>query len=269
MPYKQITCFLLLACNTFIANAKVSFVTTDLQTEQISATLYIPKQSGKMSAVIVLGGSSGHRNTVYPELLAAHGIVAMSLAYFRSQGLPNTLDEIPIETVSDALDYLQNHPQVNTNNLGILGVSRGSELAFLSATNDPRITAVAGIVPSSVAWHGQISPHAWTIKGKPLPSVTFPRQSEESIYERSTAALTQNSASYAQFQFEKINGSLLLISAKNDHIWPSSLMANKIMTYLKQHNFTHSTYHLSVNDNHFIDQKTRDGYAQLLVDHFR
>ena len=81
--------------------------------------------------------------------------------------------------------------------------------------------------------------------------------------------LKHHKANKALFQFEKINGPILLISAKNDHIWPSELMAKQIEGYVKQHDFNFSVQHLSVEDNHFIDTETLSGFSQQLINHFK
>ncbi len=269
MSNKQKKLFILLVWSVFNAEANLNYKVSDLQTEQLNATLYVPEISEKMSAIVVLGGSGGRRNTVYPELLAEQGFVVMSLSYFNAPGLSDTLDNVPVEVVGNAFDYLQNHPQVDPKRLGILGVSRGSELAFISASVDPRVTAVVGIVPSSVAWHGQAGSNAWTLSGKAVESLTFQRQSEISFYQRASAALNQVSADKALFSFENINGPILLISAKNDHIWPSKMMANQIVAYLKKRDFKFSVQHLSVEDNHFIGSASINGFKQKLVVHFK
>lgn len=227
------------------------FKTESINTERVKGLLHLPVIPQASMAAIVLGGSSGRINTDYSERLAGVGITALSLAYFRSDGQPESLDNIPIETVSSAIDFLETQHQIS--GFGVLGVSRGSELAFLSAINDTRINAVIAIVPSSVAWHGQNSSFAWTHNKQEVPTLSFVRQSEQAIYNRALTALKTIKAQDAFFKFEKIRGSVLLISAKNDHIWPSEIMANQIIKHLEKNQFKFPFQHLSVDDNHFID----------------
>ncbi|WP_395376893.1 alpha/beta hydrolase [Marinicella sp. W31] len=241
-----------------------------IQENSLVAYLYVPEGTQPTAAVIVLGGSSGRLNLDYSRLLASQGIVAMSLRYFNADQLPQTLDNVPVETVIQAVDYLCEHAAVDASKIGVLGVSRGSELAFLSASNDKRIQAVVGIVPSSVAWHGQVGANAWTYQGKAIEALTFSRSSDTPLLQRAEIALAQeDERSRAFFSFEDINGPLLLISARQDHIWPSEKMSQQIVGYLNKHNFKFTVEHISMNDDHFVTQNILKNLKDRLIGHFK
>ena len=266
-------------CLALILFSHASFAATQFEEVQYTiqevnegglvATLYRPRLQQPVPAVVVIGGSSGRQNVEYSVMLASHGFVALSLAYFNAPELPPTLDEIPVEIVFKGLDYLQSQAFVEGSQLGIIGVSRGSELAFLSASIDPRIRAVTGIVPSSVAWHGQRTRHAWTVNGEAVASLAFERRSELSFLERAQHALAQEaSLQEARFKFHKINGPVLLVSAQHDHIWPSNLMSNQIVNDLKAHDFPFAVQHVIVDDDHTLSDATRSGFESSLIRHF-
>jgi hypothetical protein len=72
----------------------------------------------------------------------------------------------------------------------------------------------------------------------------------------------------AAIPVERINGPILLVSAKDDSIWPSAMMAQRIVDRLHQRNFSHPVVHLSYEHaGHYIgrpyistrgvDQRTR------------
>ncbi len=234
------------------------------------ADLYQPKGVPDAPVVIVLGGSSGGMRTARGELLAEQGLTALTLAYFRFGDLPETLDHIPVESVIHAIDYLQNHTKLQGSKVGIWGASRGSELAFLAASHDARIEAVVATVPSLVAWHGARGQTAWTYQRQPIQSLTFERQSESSIWQRASDALAdQDEVNKARFQFESINGPVLLISAEQDHIWPSCPMAKQIVAYLKKQQFGFPVRHVSFPTGHFFDDDTRPEINQMAVEHFK
>ncbi|MDO6426851.1 acyl-CoA thioester hydrolase/BAAT C-terminal domain-containing protein [Thalassotalea sp. 1_MG-2023] len=252
-----------------IADSSASYLVSQIKQNGINALLYTPKLDKTIPAVIVLGGSSGRLNTEYSEILAANGIVVLSLAYFKAEGLPQTLDNVPVEIVSRGLDYLQSLPQVEVTQLGILGVSRGSELAFLSASVDNRVRAVAGIVPSSVSWHGQTGANAWSLQSKPVAALTFERRSPVPIFERAKLALDdQQAVKRAQFSFDNINGAVLLVSAKQDHIWPSHFMSKQIIAHLKLSGFKFPVQHIVVDDNHFLGETSKKSIEKSIVAHF-
>ena len=69
-------------------------------------------------AIIMLGGSeggkiwSGIRMRRPGELLVQRGYAVLSLAYFKDQGLPGTLEEIPLEYFEKALAWLSAQPGI-------------------------------------------------------------------------------------------------------------------------------------------------------------
>jgi len=129
-----------------VQSADAEYTVTDIRENNLVGKLYLPENLQSTPAVVIVGGSSGRLNHHYPAMLAERGFAALSLAYFNAEGLPASLDSIPVETVTEALDYLQLQPSINTAGFGIIGISRGSELAFLSASLDYRIQAVVGVV---------------------------------------------------------------------------------------------------------------------------
>lgn len=242
----------------------------ELRNHELAANLYMPKMQADAPVVIVLGGSSGGMRTQYGEYLAQNGIAALTLAYFRFGSLPETLDNIPVEYVHKAIDYLQTVEGINGDKIGLWGASRGAELAFLSATTDSRVKSVAVTTPSKVAWHGARGLHAWTYKGKGVSSLSFERQSSKPIFTRVEQALKyKEKVKAAQFSFEKVNGPILLISAKNDQIWPSFQMSEDIEGYLKKRSFDHTVTHLTYPTGHTFDQRYRPKVRASILKHFK
>nr|WP_246620873.1 hypothetical protein [Rhizobium laguerreae] len=80
--------------------------------------------------------------------------------------------------VFSATDYLVG---LGCKRIVLVGTSKGSEAALLTAVYDPRISAVVAMSPSSVVW-GNIGPgldgiswperSSWTLRGRPLPFVS-------------------------------------------------------------------------------------------------
>lgn len=210
--------------------------------------------SKRFPAVILLGGSGGgHPWDDLAALLASHGYVALSLAYYNGFAspdppLPNDLVNIPVETVGRALAWLEKDPEVDTGRIAILGHSRGSELALLSAVHYPAFKAVVVLAGSPVAWPG-INPHdyshdfpAWTFGKKPvsfLPSMSFFAKAYHEHKSPATAfeqALDNQPAVHAAFiPIERIDGPILFLGGDADAIWPSRRMASMAMNYLHRH----------------------------------
>jgi hypothetical protein len=88
-----------------VASIERSFVSENVQSHDVRSDgllgkLFEPKEAGMHPAVLVVGGSGGglYWSQDMAGLLASHGYVAFALAYFGMEGLPRTLNQIPLET---------------------------------------------------------------------------------------------------------------------------------------------------------------------------
>src|SRR5262249_5463930 len=101
--------------------------------------LYEPPDDARHPALIVLGGSGGGLPPPagVPGGLVSRGYVVLALAYFGVPGLPRTLSNIPLEYFGTAIQWLSAQPTVDPMRLGVVGASRGAELALLLAVTYP------------------------------------------------------------------------------------------------------------------------------------
>ena len=101
---------------------------------------YQPPGEGRHPAVIVLSGREAdcRRHTSQAGGLASRGYAVLALAYFAAEGLPPSLSQIPLENFGTALDWLAAQPSVDASRIGVLGTSRGGELALLLGSVYPR-----------------------------------------------------------------------------------------------------------------------------------
>jgi len=209
--------------------------------------------------IIVVGGSGGGLDEFSPALLANHGYTTLGLAYFGFEDLPSDLYDIPLEYFAKAIAWLRRHPDVDSEKLAVVGASRGGELALLLGATFPEIRGVVGYVPSGVAWPGigrqasAVPRASWTWQGQPIPFVPpappFPSRSAsgaiaftpwflESL--KDTAGVER-----AEIPVEKINGPVLMISGKDDQMWPSPQLSEIAIRRLSRHGFPHPYRHLS------------------------
>jgi len=232
----------------------------------ITGLLCAPGDSHPHPAVLVLGGSEGGIGMEDTALLlASHGFTALSLAYFGVPGLPPTLQNVPIDHFAKALQWLRARPETDPAFVAVFGVSRGAEAALQFAATDPAVAAVVARSPSFVRWEGATANQlpggpAWTCRGKPLPYVPFRiplsfaaqylwgmvtgepiRQTPLFLH---SLAVFGDTAS-AEIPVENIHGPVLLLSGKDDGIWPSAMMANRILDRLRRNNHPYADQHLS------------------------
>jgi dienelactone hydrolase len=214
---------------------------------------YYPTDSGPHPAMIVLPGSNGGipGPAAYPGGLASRGYVVLALAYFNAPGLPPLLQEIPLEYFATAVDWLKSQPSVDSTRIGLLGTSRGGELALLlGATYPSAFRVVVANVPSSVVWGGlgdDSEKPAWTLNGEPVPGMTG-RLSRADMTLRTRDRYLRRLqdrrvAEHAAIAVERIEGALLLFSAKDDQVWPSDVFAERVVDRLKARGFTHPVEH--------------------------
>lgn len=244
----------------------------DVAYKNLVAHLYLPKTAEKVPVVIAVSGSEGglHTGDANGQLIAPHGIAVLGLAYFKEQGLPDTLDQIPLEYFTSAIDYLETLPSVDATRIGFVGGSRGAELALLLASLEPRIKSVVATTPSKLAWYGKTTARsAWTFKGKDIPALSLELDEQAPLLSRFEAALkNQENVQHALFAVEKINGPLLLVSAENDQVWPSCQMSKDIVHYLESHGFKYAVRHDVYPTGHGFSQETAPTIKQSIISHF-
>ena len=255
---------------------------TRMRDAGFTGTLYEPPGATRRPAIVVLSGSGG--GTPGPGTwvggLASRGYVVLALAQWADEGVPQHQANIPLEHSERALRWLRARPNVDSTRIGVLGGSKGGELALLLGATYPRlIQLVAAFVPSSVAWPGccdlasRLAP-GFTLGGKPVPHMPPDSALESQVNELSaTTALRQaplylyrlaDSAAVerAAIRVERIAGPVLLVSARDDGPWASYHMAEQVMARLRKHRFAHPYRHVSYEGaGHFVVRP----YAAVVV----
>lgn len=273
--YKSIRFLLITIALLVIQNVLAEDATYSIEKvnyKNLVAELYLPKSTKAVPVVIAFGGSEGGIGTgkANGEMIAPHGVAVLALAYFDAPGISKTLDQIPLEYFLDAIDYVTTHKQINANKIGVVSGSRGSEAAFLMASLDKRIKSVVVTTPSRVAWYGMTKARsAWTYQNKNIPALSLGLNKEAKLIDRFSVALNDKKQSNeAQFNFEEINGPILLISAEHDQVWPSYKMSNDIKAYLESHKFKHAVIHNTYKTGHGFSQETAPEIKLSIVNHF-
>lgn len=223
----------------------------DVRLPTLFGRFYFHDGASRLPTVIVLGGAEGGVPEDRPAIIASHGFNALALAYFGADGLPQSLSNIPIEDVENAIAWLSAQPTVDASRLAIVGGSKGAEFALLAASHFPQIRSVVAFSPSSVVYQGLFyaktsaaPPSSWSFGGVPLPYVNG--QPDASVEARIAAEIAQKRpVSYAPeylaqvrkatnrddatIPVERIQGPILLVSGDDDQLWPSSFMAAEIV----------------------------------------
>ncbi len=269
---------------------------TPVQEEGLVAAFARPPEGVAIrGAVVVLGGSRGGLSERSAITFAQAGFAALAVAYFGQPPLPAQLVEVPVETVLRGLEWLSAHPAIQQSRVGLVGSSKGGELALLAAATYPkRVSAVVGYVPSPIAWQGlafdrrarRHGPRSsWTISGNPVPFLPFSRprgidmlRMMGMIVGRPVAirptyenALEDSPAvQRAMIPLENIAGPVMLISGADDQMWPSTRLCELAVDRLRTHEHPFAHKHLHYDGaGHLITPPGLASKDSTTVGHFK
>jgi pimeloyl-ACP methyl ester carboxylesterase len=114
------------------------------------ANYYAKENTKSKTAVILIGG--GPWGDYWGQEFAKSNYVGLSLPYYREEGLPQLMEEIPLEYFKKAVLWLKKQPEVNPDKIIVMGASRNAELALLIASFFPNnIHGAIAFNPSSVS----------------------------------------------------------------------------------------------------------------------
>jgi len=231
----------ILLCGAVAARAD-DLVRVPVAAGSLVGTFFTPSDGKRRPTIVVLGGSEGGLNDDQARVLAEHGYAALALAYFGVSPLPGRLRAIPVETVSRAIDWLVARPEVDGARIGILGTSKGGELALLVASREPRIRATAAVVPSAYVWFdlafdGSGETSSWSAGGAPVAYIPSDLVADMAVghafagggavsfretFNASYAAASPAVRERATIPVDKIAGPVLCIAGSDDREWDSA-----------------------------------------------
>lgn len=213
---------------------------------------YFAKDSttNKAAAILIGGGQWGH---YWGEQFANRGFVGLSLPYTGPPDLPSLPEEIPLEYFEKALVWLGEQPEVNHYKIFVMGASRNAELALIIASTFPKlVSGVIAYAPSAVSWSNTVLPYnsdqlkpSWTYEGNDIPYIPMEKISGNSSSSISTMPYWENGLQKTDYieqaiiKVENIKGPILLLSGKDDQVWPSSFMADILEARIKASKFTY------------------------------
>lgn len=223
---------------------------------RLRGTLFLPPGKGPFPGIIDLFGTIGGLVEFKASLLASHGFAALALAYFAYDDLPKVATELELEYFFEACDWMLAHPDVMSRGLGVMGVSKGSELALILAAHRKEVTAVVGVSPA----HALIA-FPLKCRGEPLAFLKFKpdlvKLSENGamIFKESYPPdMTDGPGRAATIEVEKIQGDILLICGTDDQNWKAQEMAGKIRSRLRKYGKeSRCTIHSYPGTGHLIE----------------
>lgn len=227
--------------------------------------LYL-SDSAKQPLIVGFGGGSGgndwERNYLKPkrDSIRALGYAVLAIGYFNIEGAPSSLDRISLNAIADTiLSIAIRTPQIDTTRIILMGASKGGELVLNLASRYPCFKGVIALSTSHVSFPAitiSANTSSWMYNGKevtyvPAPFKTIWPALKGDLLEAFSMMLEDTAAvKQAEIEVEKINGSLLILSADDDEQWPATKMSHRLVDRLHQKNFKHSYKHIVLKGEH-------------------
>ncbi|MGF6416591.1 acetyl esterase/lipase [Stenotrophomonas sp. AN71] len=192
---------------------------------------YTPRTRGP--ALVALGGAEGgfEGGDAYAAWLASNGYVALSIAWYRGPGVPKDLIEVPLETVRDAVLWLQRQPQVDPQRVGLLGGSWGGIVTMATAVHLPQLRVAVSWVGTPAPFRGiardvapadfravDHSPLSW--QGRPLPWLPY----REDVDWGRPGPQWEPALRQAMLPIERITARTLWVGGGDDRLGDSGVM---------------------------------------------
>ncbi|XP_043929948.1 acyl-coenzyme A thioesterase 1-like [Protopterus annectens] len=203
---------------------------------RIRATLFLPPGPGPFPGVIDLYGTAGGLIEYRASLLASHGFATLALAYFGFEDLPSTLEGFHLEYFEEAAYYLQKHPKVNKNGIGVVGISKGADLALSMASFLPGVKAAVSISGCSSNLSSFLH-----YKGLTIPPLLF---SVQNIKFTDKGAIIFRDAIHnpcdmenkdSIIPIERASGNFLFLAGEDDQNAPSPMFLNEAVKRLQEY----------------------------------
>ncbi|MFC4737154.1 acyl-CoA thioester hydrolase/BAAT C-terminal domain-containing protein [Bacillus daqingensis] len=237
----------------------------------IVGTIYYPKDASDLPGLVIVGGSDASVHEAAAALLASQGFAVMALAYFGKAHLPKGIERIPLEYVESAFKHLQNRSFVDPHQLGIIGHSRGAELALLYASQYPSVKAVIAAAPSAIIFSGvlhfqPIAKPAWTYQGEAFPYFRAIRTFGDTlsffyhwITRKPYSGLTPIYRNLTDEQkinahlipVENIQAPILFFAGTDDHVQPAAFFTKRMESTLDDHHEYKHQYVYHEGAGHF------------------
>jgi pimeloyl-ACP methyl ester carboxylesterase len=228
-------------------------------------------------AIIVLaGGSEGGFWTggrlMMP--LAWSGYSIRFMAYVGAEGAPSRLVERDLEPIAAALGQARQTNGHARRCVGLIGVSKGGELAMLLAAygdalsegDGPLVDAVVAAAPSHVVWQTPditLSVRSsWAMNGEPLEFVRHPWLSPflfDVLFDFPNVSRYLGHAlqsapddSAAAIPVERISIPTLMVAGDDDPVWPAQEMTQAALARADRLNPDHALELSVYGGDHFI-----------------
>lgn len=241
-------------------------------------------ESENQPLVVAFGGSEGGNVFASDQLkeernkFLQRGYAVLAVGYFGTKTTPASLDRISLNAIHDSIiNIINRYPRINKHKVVLYGSSRGGELVLNLASRYKDYSAVIAIVPSNVSLptrFGLGATSSWSFFDEEVPYISSARTSKRGagsgfFNELSSMLEDEQAVNQSAIPVERIKGPILFLSARNDEVWPSTLMCNKMVERLRSKHFKHRVQHIALEGSHKAPAQNSKYVIDFLENHFR
>lgn len=251
--------------STTVAAQSIPF--TPVESTDFVAEYFPGTQTGY--GILLVEGAAGGMPDLLAQKIAATGYPVLSVAYFKEPGLPQHLENLPLEYLEKPKQWLLEQGETRNDGLIMVGWSKGAEFTLNTIARDTDYKAAIAIAPTSVTWQGRGSSDtpvsSWSYQQHAVPFLTWPTaQAEQTINQAVLQTLADNTwqSHPARIPVEQIQVPLLLLSGGQDSIWPATEMAEQVCAQM-QKSSPNNCSHIDYPDaGHLLNEQRMMGGTQ-------
>ncbi|MCU4719346.1 acyl-CoA thioester hydrolase/BAAT C-terminal domain-containing protein [Halapricum hydrolyticum] len=213
--------------------------------DDLAGMVFEPPGENPHPGVLLLHGSGGRLPTRAAQLLATHGYAVFAVRYVGDhQAVPAEHRRVPLSYFDDAAAWFRQRSAVAGGQIGVMGGSRGGELALLLGSRFEWVGAVVALAASGVAWDSPSDEPGWVEEGAGVPHLEGKPIPRETV----AGGLEDEPVAEAAIPVEKTDGPILLVSGGDDRVWPARRLSEIAVDRLERAGFEHRFAHLHYED---------------------
>uniref|UniRef100_A0A670XXH3 Acyl-coenzyme A thioesterase 1-like n=1 Tax=Pseudonaja textilis TaxID=8673 RepID=A0A670XXH3_PSETE len=207
---------------------------------RLRATLFCPPGPGPFPALIDLYGSGGGLVEYRASLLASRGFVTLALAFLAFEDLPAYPEFLDLDYFGEAIKFLQRHQKVPSKLrswvMGLLGLSKGADLALALAAFSPDIQAAVSISGSGLNAFLPLKVKGHTIPPHPCDLGKVQLTDDPNVLNISEIMDEPKDPSTwpCRIPVEKSLSKYLFICGQDDRNWKSQMFCQEAVSRLQQ-----------------------------------
>lgn len=250
---------------------------------QLDLKLYVGDQPNQPLIVGFGGGEGGNAWTrnhwkKTREMFLDSGYAFLAVGYFGGEKSPKKLDRISLNAIRDSIVSVAAHPMIDEDRIALIGGSKGGELVLNLASRFDDFGAVVAVVPSHVSFPAltfMANTSGWTYDEKEVPYVPATMKTvgpaiRGDLHEAFSIMLKDSAAvQRSEIAVENIKGSILLVSATEDEMWPSKWMSDQVIKRLDEKDFQYVYEHMVVEGGHTEPLDHFEEALEFLEENFR